>query len=269
MIAFPLKSNESIKSSVLNFIKSNRIPHALMIEGDSTEDKKALAGFLAAASVCGGENSPCGVCKDCHMAETHNHPDITYVTVAENKKNFSVNQIRDIRIEAFVKPHSANRRVFIIEDAHRMDERAQNTLLKTLEEPPAAAVFILTVNSKTFMLDTVVSRCVLLLLKSPEREKNEYNEMADKFLKLLVSGSEYDMLKLIAPLEKSRPAAEEFINSLAMQCAEALCSGNGASRVFDMLYDDTKYYLNLLETNINMSLFTSTVVCRSKGFLNK
>lgn len=266
---FPLESNPNIKSTVLNFIGSNRIPHAIMIEGDSAEDKKNLAGFLACAAVCSDSVKPCGKCKDCHMAQTDNHPDITYAAVADGKKNLTVDQIRKVRADAFVKPHSAEHRVFIIEDAHRMNEQAQNALLKVLEEPPAAVVFILTTNSKTFLLDTIVSRCVLLSLKSSLRESGNYDNMAGEFLNLLVSGSEYDMLKLLTPLEKNRTAAEEFISALGVKCTEKLCSGSSFASVFDTLYDDTKYYSDLLKTNINMPLFISTVVCRSKGLLNK
>ena len=267
---FPLKASENIKSTVLNFIKSHRIPHAIMIEGANLKDTALLADFISSAAVCSDENAPCGNCKNCHMATVKTHPDITYVTMPEGKKNLTVGQIRDIRADAFVKPHSAEHRVFIIKDADRMNEQAQNALLKVLEEPPHGVIFILITPSKTLLLDTIVSRCVLLSLQTAlEPQEDDFHEMAEKFIELLVSGSEYDMLKLLTPLEKNRLSAEKFINSLALECAKKLRIGSSLARVLDALYDDTKYYLDLLKTNINMSLFISMTVCRSKGPLNQ
>lgn len=266
---FPLSNNENIKSTVLNFINSQRIPHAIMIEAGSESDSLSLAEFLASASVCGESGAPCGNCLNCHQAEVKTHPDISYVTPLDGKKNLTVGQIRELRADAFVKPHSADRRVFIIDGAHRMNEQAQNALLKVLEEPPRGVVFILITPSKTFLLDTIVSRCVLLSLPAATQSGDDYSLSAAKFIDLLIDGSEYEMLKLLAPYEKNRLAAENFLNALAIECAKRLKAGGAFARALDTLYDDTKYYLDLLKTNINMSLFSSVVVSRSKSLLDK
>ena len=265
---FPLKNNGNIKSTVLSFISSRRIPHAILIEGDNPEEQSLLADFIAEAAVCGEQDSPCGNCLNCKQAESHNHPDINYITVAEGKKNLSVNQVRDVRNEAFVKPHIANKRVFIIKDACRMNEQGQNALLKVLEEPPQSVIFILTVPSKTLLLDTIISRCVVLSLYSQETQKGDYGDMAEKFLDLLISGSEYDMLKLLTPLEKNRNSAEDFFQALAIECSKRLKKRDLHARVYDRLFDDTKYYIDLLKTNINMTLLISTADSNSKGLLD-
>ena len=77
------------------------------------------------------------------------------------------------------------------------------------------------------------------------------------------------MLKLLTPLEKSRSDAETFFNTLAVCIARRLKCGTGHARVLDRLFDDTKYYLDLLATNVNMSLLISLAVSRSKGLLDK
>ncbi len=264
---FPLENNGNIKSTVLNFVSAKRLPHALLIEGENAADKTALAEFIATAAVCGKENAPCDNCLNCHQATVHTHPDITCVSALEGKKNLTVDQIRKLRADAFVKPHSADHRVFIIEDAHRMNEQAQNALLKVLEEPPQSVVFILTCPSKTLLLDTIISRCVLLSLYSASQHTTDYSETAEQFIKLLISGSEYEMLKLLTPLEKNRVAAEEFLNTLSLVCAKHIKKGNAHTRVLDSLFDDIKYYLELLKTNINMPLLTSLIVSRSKALL--
>ncbi|MBQ8741081.1 MAG: hypothetical protein IJY79_05985 [Clostridia bacterium] len=261
--------NSKVASTVKNFISSHRIPHAIMIEGESDKSNLDLSLYIATAAVCSGDTAPCGVCKDCHLAEVGSHPDITRVSALDGKKFLSVAQIRELRADAFVKAHSAEKRVFIIEDAHRMNEQAQNALLKVLEEPPANVVFILLVPSKTMLLDTIISRCVLLSQLESKADDNRYIEMANRFIDLLLSGSEYDMLKLLTPLEKSRVDAEDFFSTLSTCAADRLKKGSSHARVLDRLYDDTKYYSDLLATNINMPLLISLAVSRSKGLSDR
>ena len=77
------------------------------------------------------------------------------------------------------------------------------------------------------------------------------------------------MLKLLTPLEKSRTDAEAFFKALSLCSAKRLKSGCTHARVLDALFDDTKNYLDLLATNINMPLLISLAVSRSKGLLDK
>ncbi len=264
---FPLE-NQRVRSGVLGFICSKRIPHAIMIEGEIENNNISLALYIATAAVCSKDNAPCGNCTDCHLAEVGSHPDITRVSALDGKKFLSVAQIRDLRADAFVKAHQAPHRVFIIEDAHRMNEQAQNALLKVLEEPPKNVIFILLVPSKTMLLDTIISRCVLLSLVGSCSNDDLYLELADEFIDSLLTGSEYEMLKLLSPLEKSRTDMEQFLNSLSVCIARRLKNGSGYARVLDALFDQTKYYLDLSATNINISLLISLIVSRSKGLLD-
>ena len=252
-----------------SFINANRIPHAIMIEGENHTESLDLAQYIASAAVCDKSNAPCGNCNNCHLAQVGSHPDIAYIKTLDGKKFLSVAQIRELRADAFVKAHQASHRVFIIEDAHRMNEQAQNALLKILEEPPKNVVFILLVPSKTMLLDTIISRCVLISLMGVESKDDNCTQLAIKFIDLLLSGSEYEMLKLLAPLEKSRTDTENFFNALALCIASKIKTNQSHAKLFDKLFDDTKYYLDLLATNINISLLISLVVSRSKGLLNK
>lgn len=264
---FPCE-NSKIKTSVQSFIAAQRIPHAILIEGESDQANKDLALFIATAAVCTESSAPCGVCKDCHLASIKSHPDITNITTLDGKKFLSVDQIRELRADVFVKAHSASHRVFIIEDADKMNPQAQNALLKILEEPPKNVVFILLVPSKTILLDTIISRCVLLSLTETIDSNSTHIQTAEQFINLLLTGSEYEMLKLLTPLEKSRSEAEEFFSTLALCTAKRIKNFSGHSRALDRLFDDTKYYLDLLSTNINMSLLISLAVSRSKSLLD-
>ncbi len=260
---------EKIQRVVESFVKKGKIPHAILIEGENTKHTTALADYIAGCAVCCGESKPCGECRDCHLAGVGTHPDITTIKTLDGKKNLSVDQIREARADAFVKAHSAANRVFIIEEAHRMNAAGQNALLKVLEEPPQNVIFILLTPSKTMLLDTIISRCVLLSVAGNENADNQHFETANSFIDLLLTGSEYDMLKLLAPLEKSRRDAEEFFVTLGVCAARRLRTGSIHARVLDQLFEDTKYYLDLLSTNINMPLLLSLAVSRSKGLLDK
>ncbi len=265
---FP-SENTKLKNSIQGFISSGRIPHAILIEGENSAASLELALYIAAAAVCEGDTKPCDTCRNCHLAQVGSHPDITRITSLEGKKNISVDQVRELRAEAFVKPHSASHRVFIIEDASRMNQQSQNALLKVLEEPPKNVIFILLVPSKTLLLDTIISRCVLLSLLDTNCDDNKCIDMANKFIDLLLSGSEYEMLKLLTPLEKSRLEAEAFFSALALCIADRLKNGSSHARALETLFDDTKYYLDLLTTNINLALIISLATSRSKGLLDR
>ena len=165
---FPLVGNEKIKQSLTNAINENRLPHAILIEGDSGTGRHILADFISMSAVCSGENSPCGECASCHLAKGRNHPDISFTAPEDGKKNIAVSQIRNLRNEAFVKPHMSAKRVFVIDYADTLNEQSQNALLKVLEEPPGAVVFILIAETKASLLDTIISRCVIFTLSTPE-----------------------------------------------------------------------------------------------------
>ena len=261
--------NSKAYSLVQGFIAAKRIPHAIMIEGENHTESLDLALYIASAAVCDNSNAPCGNCNNCHLAQVGSHPDIAYIKTLDGKKFLSVAQIRELRADAFVKAHQAPSRVFIIEDAHRMNEQAQNALLKILEEPPKNVVFILLVPSKTMLLDTIISRCVLLSLIALETKDDNYTQLANQFIDLLLSGSEYEMLKLLTPLEKDRASVENFFNALVLCITAKIKTNQGHAKLLDKLFDDTKYYLDLLTTNINIPLLLSLVVSRSKGLLNK
>ena len=168
---FPLVSNKRIKSSIEALISSSRLPHAIIIEGDLGTGKRTLAKFLAKASVCDEAERPCGACRNCHLAEIGSHPDIEVVSPEEKKVSITKDQIEALRTIAYHSAHTAKRRVFIIEQANTMNPASQNKLLKVLEEPPSDVVFILITPSAEALLETVVSRCLVLSLFTPTFEE--------------------------------------------------------------------------------------------------
>lgn len=146
-------------------IDSKRFPHALIIEGEHGLGKKTLARRLAGALVCRGDNKPCGECRQCRKAKQGIHPDIIEHTAQGGSNSFHVDVIRNIVNDAFMSPNEADYKVYILGNAECMNLSAQNALLKILEEPPEYVVFIMTVSSKSLLLETVLSRSVVVSLE--------------------------------------------------------------------------------------------------------
>lgn len=108
---------------------------------------------------------PCNQCRACKQAVNGNHPDIIYVT-HEKPNVISVDNIRQqVNGDIDIKPYSGEYKIYIIDEAEKMNVQAQNALLKTLEEPPAYAVILLLATRAEAMLQTILSRCVVLNIK--------------------------------------------------------------------------------------------------------
>ncbi len=305
---FPLVGNKTVLQTIKNALMQSKLPHAVVIDGPDGVGKQQLAAFLAKAAVCQGADAPCGECKGCRLATAGTHPDITIISPEQNKKTISVAQIRKMRNDAHIKAHMASRRVFIINRADQMNEQSQNALLKVLEEPPAQVMFILITRARAALLTTVLSRCVVLTLSVPERneaaeyiisktskladevydalqksngniglaldiisqaQKNSAYNTANEFLNLFLVDRQFEMLKLLNPLEKDRVATEEFLKSLQVCIAERLRTERKTGRkakALAYLYEEVKKYIELLKTNANLALLFSCLVCKSKQF---
>lgn len=157
--------NERIIEQFGCLIDAGRFPHAVVIEGAEGLGKKTLARLLATALVCHGEEKPCMECTQCHKAMEKLHPDIFEYSAAGGANSFHVDVIRDVIKDAYVQPNEAEYKVYILGNADCMSISAQNALLKVLEEPPKYVVFILTARSKSMLLETVLSRSVVVTLE--------------------------------------------------------------------------------------------------------
>lgn len=157
--------NERVIEQLGALLSSKHFPHALIIEGDDGLGKKTLARQLASALVCRGDEPPCKECSQCRKAMSGIHPDIAEYGSTGAANSFHVDVIRDIINDAYMKPNEAAYKVYILSGADSMSAAAQNALLKILEEPPSYIVFILTARAKSMLLDTVLSRSVVVSLE--------------------------------------------------------------------------------------------------------
>ena len=164
---------ESIKKHLQTAIKTGNLSHAYIINGEYGSGRQTIASALAKTIQCQSktdDTDACGVCTSCKQAESHNHPDIKYITY--DKTSISVNDIREqLNNDISIKPYSSEYKIYIIPDANKMTEQAQNALLKTIEEPPVYAIIILLTENCDSLLPTIRSRCVTLTMNPVEKDK--------------------------------------------------------------------------------------------------
>ncbi|MGN1248894.1 MAG: DNA polymerase III subunit delta' [Candidatus Spyradocola sp.] len=138
--------------------RAGSVVHAFLIHGEAGCGKRTLAMTLSMALHCekkGGQ--PCMACGPCKRMLAGTHPD--HIVVKNDKTIISVDEVRDLIDALSEKPYEGGFRTVVIEDADKLNDRAQNALLKTLEEPDGRTVFFLLTARKEALLPTIRSRC--------------------------------------------------------------------------------------------------------------
>ena len=162
--------NEKIKESLQNSVKAERISHSYLFIGTDGIGKKMIASEFAKMILCLDKNNKyCNNCKSCIEFDTNNNPDFKIIKPDGN--SIKIEQIREIQDKIAEKPIISNKKAYIIDDADKMTQEAQNCLLKTLEEPPEYAIIILIGSNETAFLSTIKSRCIILHFKKIKDEE--------------------------------------------------------------------------------------------------
>jgi DNA polymerase-3 subunit gamma/tau len=146
-------------TSVLRWqVANNRVGHAYLFCGTRGTGKTTCAKILARAVNCENpaDGEPCGTCASCRAIDSGTSTDVIEIDAASNN---GVEDVRSIIDEVAYAPAMANRRVYIVDEVHMLSTSAFNALLKTLEEPPEHALFILATTELYKLPATIVSRC--------------------------------------------------------------------------------------------------------------
>ena len=177
------------------------LSHALLFSGGG--DLAAAARYAAAAMECQGSDKPCGVCPACRKVFSDIHPDV--ITVRdEQHKNLSVDTVRQIRADAYIRPNEGARKVYIFPDCAILTEQDQNVLLKIVEEGPPYAAFLFCAENASAVLQTLRSRCVELKLHPAENGERESAEAGAELCRLLTEGKRGAVTELMVRLERKR-----------------------------------------------------------------
>ena len=149
-------------------LEGGRLHHAYLFLGPEGVGKKSVALSLAMAIHCEeGGHDFCGQCQSCHKIRAGNHPDVRLIEPPTGKKEIGIPQIRELERELAFRSFSGRKKVAILDPADLMNYHAQNSLLKTLEEPPGDCLLILIAKGTGGLLPTLVSRCLRLSFGAP------------------------------------------------------------------------------------------------------
>ena len=146
--------------TITNAIKENMVSHGYLFAGPHGCGKTTLARLLAKALNCqerkDGEFEPCNKCDSCLEINQGNAIDLIEIDAASNR---GIDDIRELKEGIRFRPAKSKYKVFILDEAHQLSKDAANALLKTLEEPPSHAIFILATTESHKMIPTILSRC--------------------------------------------------------------------------------------------------------------
>ncbi len=258
--------NEQVMRDIRTADRQRMLPHAILLDGARGTGKTTLAVLLSQMAVCSSEKErPCGVCSHCRKAGRRIHPDVM-IADGNHSGELSVQAVRTIRSQAYIKPNEADCRVFLLLNCDKMLAQAQNAFLKVLEEPPGNALFVLTVTSANMLLETIRSRCRLYSLIPPEvpaaaqelkrlfpdKPPEEVEKaaavhegnigkaaemiqngdekafaLAEEIFRAAGGGNEYELLKLTSQLTSGRAFAAEALDALEELAAQAVKASAG------------------------------------------
>ena len=156
-----------IREELSKIVKSGKIPHALLFVGPQGTGKTSAARIIAKAVNCEHQDAkdtrarrdfePCNRCKICEAITNGTALDLIEIDAASNR---GIDDIRNLREKIKLSPARCRYKVYIIDEVHMLTTEAFNALLKTLEEPPAHAIFILCTTAPEKLPKTIISRCL-------------------------------------------------------------------------------------------------------------
>ncbi len=234
-VSFDFVGNDGIKEYLTHSVQNGKLGHAYIVEGMAGSGRRTVVRQLLQVLGCENENAPCKRCGNCMKIGTGVCVDIYTVKVPEGKSEITVDLIRDMISGMMLSPNDLDFKAYIIEEADKMNQNAQNALLKVLEEPPADIYFFLITENASKLLPTVRSRAlnlrtvpltdeqVMTVLKNNGIPDNEKSRNAVKAARGS-AGEAIRVYKGDTDITKQRAVCDELIGML--------CSGRSSKSEF-------------------------------------
>jgi DNA polymerase-3 subunit gamma/tau len=213
-----LLNQEHIKTTLRNAIAQNRIAHGYIFSGQRGTGKTTTARIVARCLNCekGPTDQPCGVCASCLEVTAGGSVDVIEIDAASNR---GINEMRELRENVRYQPARDRYKIFIVDEAHQITSEAFNALLKTIEEPPPWAVFILCTTESHKIPATIASRCQHFSFRSVD-----FNDLIDRMREICVQeGIEADDEALSVLAQAGEGSVRDSLSALDQAIA---CCGN-------------------------------------------
>jgi DNA polymerase-3 subunit gamma/tau len=211
-------NQDHIKTTLRNAIDQNRIAHGYIFSGQRGTGKTTTARILARCLNCekGPTDHPCDACASCREIAAGGSPDVIEIDAASNR---GINEMRELRENVRYQPSRDRYKVFIVDEAHQITSEAFNALLKTIEEPPEWAVFILCTTESHKIPATIASRCQHFSFRSVD-----FNDLIDRMREICVSeGIETEDEALAVIAQSGEGSVRDSLSALDQAIA---CCGN-------------------------------------------
>ncbi|MGD9345118.1 MAG: DNA polymerase III subunit delta' [Candidatus Aminicenantes bacterium] len=220
--------NNRTKKILKKSLERKRIPNSLLFFGPEGVGKRDVALVLAKAMNClKKKDDACEICASCRAIENGKFPDV--MVIGPEKNVLKIEQMRAMKQTAYLKPMVGRKRVFVVDQAEKMNDEAANSVLKILEEPPVFTHIILITHNPFLILPTIRSRCQDLSFSQISKQDIEkvlvergQDEEKARIISLLVRGNLKQALNL--DWEEVQPMREQ-----AWQLFEAVSIGKGIS----------------------------------------
>ncbi len=232
-----LTMTDAARQMINAFFERKRIPHAMIIEGTSEQNRMNTAKLIAAALVCDSEKIPCLSCKQCKKVMCDAHPDVIICDKENGKAMMGVDAVRKMKSAAFVTANDADRKVFIFKEAQTMTVQSQNALLKIFEEPPDDVAIIMTCDSKEILLETILSRGTLISLGQSEtdiasdKESEKAANTAKELCMTFCNANELEFMKKTAVFEKDKKLISPTVQMMAEYFSSAAVLKSGGKKL--------------------------------------
>ncbi len=254
----------SQKDILLGLAKSGGLSHALIIECDDVGEAFDFFMNVVKIKLCDGEGKPCGKCGNCIKMESNSHPDVKIIGANGKNKSIKIDDIRNIREDAYIISGEGAGKFYIIKDADFMTVQAQNALIKILEEPPKDVTFVLLCESSGNLLSTIRSRSHIFKIKIDAKSKeNEILSISKQIAEASLHGRSDEVLRYLSSFGADRKKFKSLIENIIESFVECFknenidkdLAGNLAFKI-----DKLRNLMNLTDKNVNMNLLVS-VVC--------